>query len=398
MYKNANKIILSKAQARRFLIAYHGLDREKTFSGKEGILRYISRVGCIQYDPLNVVGQNPELVLQSRIQGFERSMLKELLYSDFKLIDIWDKNMSICQTQDWPCFSRFRERYQNWCNEHSEVVKKVHDEIESKGPLCSADFDYNEKVGWYYGDTRLSRATLEGMYYSGQLVVHHKKNTRKYYDLPDRHISPQILSAPDPNLTEEQYLDWFVLRRIGSIGMLWNRPSDAWLGIGSFVNAKRTAVFERLLKQKKIIEVNIEEIKYPLYIRCTDKEILMESLESPDPVPYCKILAPLDNLLWDRKLIQELFNFEYRWEVYKPVLERQYGYYVLPVLYGDKLIARFEPEKHRKSEPFIIKNWWWEQGVVVTAEIKDGIEVCLKEFVRYLGASEFILQEEKWTI
>jgi uncharacterized protein len=392
MQKKLDKFVLTKEQARRFLTAYHGLDGVATFSGKEGILEYINRVGCIQYDPLNVVGQNPELVLQSRIQGFERSMLKELLYSDFKLIDIWDKNMSISQTQDWPCFSRFRKGYQNWCHEHSEVVKKVHDEIECKGALCSADFDYNEKVGWYYGDTRLSRATLEGMYYSGQLVVHHKKNTRKYYNLPERHISSDILSASDPNQTEEQYLDWFVLRRIGSVGFLWNRPSDAWLGIGSFVNAKRTEVFDRLLRQKKVIEINIEDIKYPLYIRSADEAILMKSLESEVPTLYCKILAPLDNMLWDRKLIFELFNFEYRWEVYKPAVERQYGYYVLPVLYGDRLVARFEPEKHRKNEPFIIKNWWWEQDVEVTAEMQDAVEVCLKEFVRYLGADGYKLE------
>lgn len=384
-----SKLVLTKEQVRQFLIIYHGLDGAATFSGKGGILEYVNRVGCIQYDPLNVVGQNPELVLQSRIQGFTRLMLKELLYSDFKLIDIWDKNMSISQVQDWPFFSRFRKGYQNWCDEHAEVVNKVRAEIEIRGELCSADFDYNEKVGWYYGDTRLSRAALEGMYYSGQLVVHHKKNTRKYYDLPERHISSEILSSPDPNQTEEQYLEWFVLRRIGSIGLLWNRPSDAWLGIGSFVNAKRAEVFDRLLKQKKIIEIHIEDIKYPLYIRSSDEGILNKSIENPLQSPICKILAPLDNMLWDRKLISELFNFEYRWEVYKPVVERQYGYYVLPVLYGDRLVARFEPEKHRKNEIFIIKNWWWEPGVEITREMKEAVDACIKEFVRYLGAAGY---------
>lgn len=379
-------LTLTREQARRFLTLYHGLADQAVFTGKAGIVEYLRRVGCIQYDPLNVVGQNPELVLQSRIAGFERLMLRELLYQDFRLVDLWDKNMSIVRVEDWLFFGRFRSRYQKWCTEHAAVVTEVRNAIREKGPLCSGDFALNEKVQWYYGPTRLARAALEGMCYAGQLVVHHKQNTRKYYDLAERHIPPELLTASEPHPTQEQYWDWFVLRRIGSVGMLWRRPSDAWLGVHGFVNGPRDAAFEHLLQGNRIREIAVEGVKYPLYVRSEVEPILQEALENRNTALCAKILAPLDNLIWDRSLVRDLFGFEYRWEVYKPVAQRQYGYYVLPVLYGDRLVARFEPEKYRKREPFTVKQWWWEPDVAVTPEMREAVRLALNHFADFLGA------------
>ncbi|MBC8079641.1 MAG: YcaQ family DNA glycosylase, partial [Gorillibacterium sp.] len=367
---------LSKMNARRFLLAYHGLIPDYELKTKDDILAYIRKVGCIQYDPLNVVGQNADLVLQSRVARYNRNDLRELLYTDRKLIDFWDKNMSICPIESWPNYSRFRLRYQLWCDENAETVGSVRSEIERNGALCSGDFELNEKVAWYYGPTRLARAALEGMYYSGDLIIHHKVGTRKYYDLAERHIPSKLLTAKDPNPTEEEYHEWFVHQRIGSVGLLWNRPSDAWLGIGSFKALERTQAFQRLLEKGQIVQIEIEDMPTPFYIRSEDELLLDQILTEPHTPPTARILAPLDNLEWDRKLIQALFGFEYRWEVYKPVAERAYGYYVLPVLYGDRIVARLEPEKYRKGDSFVIKNWWWEAGVEVNDQMKAAIREC----------------------
>lgn len=89
--------------------------------------------------------------------------------------------------------------------------------------------------------------------------------------------------------------------------------------------------------------------------------------------------------VWDRNLIQALFAFEYRWEVYKPVSERKYGYYVLPVLYGDRMVARFEPDKHKKNTPLTIKHWWWEDPASVTETMRANIFKSLERFSAYLG-------------
>jgi uncharacterized protein YcaQ len=380
-------ITLTKLQARKFLLFYHGLYGEFSFAGKDGIMAFIRRVGCIQFDPLNVVGMNPELVLQSRIKDFNRSMLGELLYADRQLIDYWDKNMSIFPVEDWPYFLRYRNSLQTWCNSNKDTVDRVYADITNRGHLCSGDLQYDEKVDWAWGPTRLSRAALEGMYHAGSLVIHHKANTRKYYDLAERLIPENLYLAPDPFQTNEQHDDWNVLRRIGSVGLLWNRPSDAWLGIRGLKSAQRNESYARLIDEKKIIEINVEGIQHPLYMRSRDLHTLNQALSYEPTELRSSILAPLDNLLWDRVLIKQLFDFEYRWEVYKPVAIRQYGYYVLPVLYGDKLVARFEPVKHRKNEPFSIKNWWWEDQVTVTKPMQESIQECLERFAGFLGTS-----------
>lgn len=378
-------VTLTKHQARRFLLYYHGLLGSFQYTGKDGVMSYIRRVGCIQFDPLNVVGMNPELVLQSRIEDFDRSTLWELLYQDRQLVDYWDKNMSIFPIEDWPFFGRCRRIHQTWCNSNQEIVDRVYEVILNRGPLCSGDLDFHEKVDWSWGATRLSRAALEGMYHAGYLGIHHKINTRKYYDLAERLIPKDLYHASEPFETDEQYYEWYVLRRIGSIGLLWNRPSDAWLGIHGLKTFQRNQAFAKLIEEQKIIEVNVEEMQYPFYMRSIDLSILHMSMENEISDKRSCILAPLDNLLWDRTLIKELFHFEYRWEVYKPVADRKYGYYVLPVLYDDQIVARFEPIKHKANQPLCIKNWWWEDHTTVTSSMRESIMEGLERFAAFLG-------------
>ncbi len=125
-----------------------------------------------------------------------------------------------------------------------------------------------------------------------------------------------------------------------------------------------------LIAKVEIEQFYIQDIKYPFYIRVEDKKYFNIAEITKD----VKFLAPLDNLLWDRELVKELFNFEYTWEVYTPVVKRKYGYYVLPVLYGDEFIARFEPEIYRDESELRIKEWWWEDGVLLTNEISIALK------------------------
>ncbi|QGQ97205.1 winged helix DNA-binding domain-containing protein [Paenibacillus psychroresistens] len=391
------EITLTKAQARRFILVHQGLLTHQRFEGKPGIMAFLERVGCIQYDPLNVVGFNQQLVLQARIPTFRVEMLQELLYEDRVLVDAWDKCMSIYPLKDWAYFTRLRDaariRLQNM-PQVNEIVQQVIESFLARGPLSSSDLEYKEVVDWSWAPTRLSRAVLESMYFSGDLIIHHKARTRKVYDLANRHVHESYLQAPEPNVTEESYWEWYVLRRIGAIGLLWNKPSDAWLGIAGMKTKERNEAFQRLEGKGKVIALKVEGILPQLYIRAEDMPFLEETLvEDTIPAKRAFILAPLDNMIWDRKLIKELFHFEYRWEVYKPAVERQYGYYVLPVMYGDQFIARFEPSLDRKKKELVIKNWWWESEVVATAPIIDALKQCLADFMEFTGAITIRLED-----
>lgn len=409
---------LTREQARRFLFDYHGLSHEFDSAGKKGILDYIRKVGCIQFDPLNVVGTNPELVLQSRIADFDRRMLWELLYEDRSLVDYWDKNMAIFPMEDWPYFERHRQKHEAWFKKNPAAATAVLEEIRERGPLSSADLNYDEKVDWAWGPTRLARAALEGSYFAGRLVVQRKASGRKYYDLAQRIVPESLYGLRDPFDSDEAYYEWYLLRRIGSVGLLWNRPSDALLMTGMKA-AQRMGAFAALLARGEILAVDVEGLGHPLYLRAGDAALLEASLaagplaaegekralegeerslksEKRDskgekraasrPMRAC-VLAPLDNLLWDRRLILELYGFDYRWEVYKPAAERKYGYYVLPVAADGRFVARFEPEKQRGQQPLVIKQWWWEEGEGSDPAVRDSVERALHRFAASLGTT-----------
>ncbi len=392
-------LTLTRQQARRFLLAHQGLTPPRQGTDKADILAFIRRVGCIQFDPLDVVGRNPDLVLQSRIADYRPGMLETLLYEDRALLDGWDKNMSIYPTEDWPCFRRNREVARDHPRRNQDAVQEalphVRRALEARGPLSSIDLAYGGKTkDWPWGPARLARAALESMYAWGELIIHHKVHTRKVYDFAARHLPETLLSAPDPNETEAQYHDWYVLRRLGGVGLLWNRAGGAWLGIRDFKSPERRAALKRLSARDEVVKVRVEGSRPAYFLRREDAPRLHKILDEGNTgSPQAAFIAPLDNLLWDRKMIQELFDFDYVWEVYKPVDERRYGYYVLPVLYGDRFVARFEPTLDRAQGALTIKGWWWEPEVEPTAEMRAAIRQAFRRFLRYLDAEQLEIDD-----
>ncbi len=174
-----------------------GLIGRYKFNGKKGVCEYISQAGCIQFDPIDICGKNAELVLQSRVQGFSKDMLYQLLYKDRKLIDYFDKNMAIFSVEDWKYFSRTREEYRNFGRSREEinsVGSQVINAVKEKKYVCSRDIDLPQTVDWSWNPTRLSRAVLETLYFGGELILHHKKGTMKYYALAREYIDSSALS------------------------------------------------------------------------------------------------------------------------------------------------------------------------------------------------------------
>ncbi len=393
---------ITQVQARRFLLAHQGLWPPHGFQGKAGILEFIRRVNCIQFDPLNIAGQNPDLVLQARLSDYQPAMLSELLYQDRKLLDGYDKVMSIYPLEDRPYFERTRDTERRSNNSPAaikSILPHMRAIIEARGPISSLDLDFKEPIDWSWAPTSLGRAALESMYLWGELTVHHKVNTRKMYDFSHRHLPGDLLAAPDPNETQEDYHDWFVHRRVGGVGLFWRRSSDAWLSVPRVKSTERQAAFDRLLAQGRLVEIQVDGLSSPFYVRDQDMPNLKNTLQVGNPPPQAVIMAPLDNLLWDRTLVKELFGLDYRWEVYVPAGKRRYGYYVLPILYGDRFIARLEPGREKRNSHssangrgFIIKNWWWEPDFEPGPEVKTALRDCLERFLHYLGTERLIIE------
>ncbi len=401
--ETGTQIKISKEDARHFLLKKHGLIGSPIFNGKKGIMDFIHQVGCIQFDPIDACGKNADLVLQSRIEGYQKEWLYELLYEERQLIDHFDKNMAIYPIEDWGYFTWIREHFASRHEEKSEI-KEVESQIKSylneNDFACSKDFDLDEKVSWYWSDTRLSRAALESLYYRGELLIHHKRGTIKYYGLIEKWMPSDVLSANPPHLTIDDYYVWAVLRRIRAVGMLWNGPSDAWLGIHKFKAGNRKNAFEMLVKTNQIVPIEVDGIKEPLYIDTFDIPLIESVLTSPKESAVVtnsmknrlEFIAPLDNLIWDRKLISAIFDFEYKWEIYTPEVQRKYGYYVLPLLYGSQFVGRVEIVKNKKLNRMEVLNIWYEQGFKPKGEFKKAFRKKIKSFAKFNGFNEIMFE------
>lgn len=368
------------------MLLKHGLLGSYRFAGREGILSFVRQAGCIQFDPVDVCGRNADLVLQSRIKGYQKTMLYELLYVERKLVDYFDKNLAIIPVENWSCFERERQSHRDWERSHTEILEvqeRVREEIARRGPLCSADLGMDEKVSWYWSDTKLSRAALEHMYFVGELGIHHKSGTLKYYDLIEKCIPAEILNQPEPHPADFDYRKWLVLERIGAVGLLWNRASDAWLGIRGLTAAERDAIFAALIREESIAEVKVEGMGELLYCRREDAELAAFVQENAAFQKRCEFIAPLDNLLWDRRLIGALFDFSYKWEIYTPKEQRQYGYYVLPILHGERFAGRIEMAYDKKQKKLDVKNIWYEPGIRLTKALQHDVDRAVRRFERF---------------
>ena len=239
---------ISGQQARQFILAKQGLIGAYRFVGKEGAYAYIRQAGCVQFDPVDVCGKNAELTLQSRVKGFQKTMLQELLYQDRKLVDYADKELSIWPVEDWPFFSFYRERSRR-LGETFEGLEELKVQairyIEKHGPVCSDTLPIEGEIFWHssmhwsgnwHKKSKASRSVLEQLYTDGVLIIHHKNGSRKYYDLAEKHLPHALLRAENPCKNEEDFSAWRVLRRIGAVGLLWDKNSTAFLGLN--INAE----------------------------------------------------------------------------------------------------------------------------------------------------------------
>ena len=383
---------ISLQEARRSILAWQGFYPPRSWKGKKGVKSFFQRVRSIQFDPINVVGRNPDLVLQSRVLDFQPSLLDGLLYRDRYLVDNWDKMASLSLAEDWPYFSRHRARMEEIFGVPSEVVMDlaptVLDQIRKEGPQCSLDYKIEQKTNWAWGPTRVTRASLEGLYKMGRLGVHHRVNNRRYFDLIENLLPDELLNAEDPNQSLEAYQRWHILRRIRAMGLAHPNAGEQWGGMIGVKTARRRELLRELVAGGEIQAIEVEGLSGQLFYMSHEGFELLQKSKKDQQEIKAAFIAPLDNLLWDRKTIRRLFHFHYSWEVYKPEKQREYGYYVLPVLFGDRFVGRFDPAYDKKTGLLTIKNWWWEGGVQVDQEMANALRDCLKDFLLYLGASE----------
>ncbi|MDE6566564.1 MAG: winged helix DNA-binding domain-containing protein [Lachnospiraceae bacterium] len=383
--------VFSKEDARRMLCRYHNLDGAEALHGKAGAEKIMQRIHSIQYDPLNVVARNADLVLQARVREYREEDLYKLLYEEHKLVDGFDKEMCIYCAEDFARFRHVRSENQKhvvltlqYRNQMGalDILDDIRDFVAKHGKTGTKDISIGEVRESRWGHKKLSSAALDYLFNSGELCVADKRGTQKYFDLTERVLGGADLQCSQ-DMTIEEFLEWYIERRIQSVGLLWNKSGGAWQGRFISENELRSSVLQTLVEKNRVEEIQVEGIDETFYISKGSQKYMTYQVSDS----YARFIAPLDNIMWDRQMLEKLFDFTYRWEVYTPAAKRKFGYYVLPVLYNGRFVARFEAKPVREAGEFALKSWWWEPDVEPDNDMIETITEEMALFAEFLQVS-----------
>jgi uncharacterized protein len=363
---------VSAAAARRFLVIRHLLAPPRQLAAEpESVLRVVDRLGSLQFDPLEVAGRNHDLVLLARIDGYQRSWTDHWLYEDRRLYETYNKGLSIVPVAELPFFrfvwDRARTRHDaSAFDEHAPLVEELLGRIREHGELLPRDVGAREAIDWYWRPTNQVRAILEALAEAGTLGISRREGNLRVYDLAERLFPADVLADRRPTHEQQAHRLLSRYRGNGLLGSSGNQ--ELWVG-GTGYAADRAAVREELIADGRLLPVEVEGVRGQRFV-VGDEAVLVDQAEREvrdgEPPggaePGVAFLAPLDPFCWDRDLLRRLFDFDYVWEVYVPEPKRRWGYYVLPILYGDRLVGRIEPRIERRARTLNIVNVWWEPG------------------------------------
>ena len=363
---------VSAAVARRFLVLRHLLAPPRSLPAKPAsVLRVIDRLGSLQFDPLEVAGRNHDLVLLSRIAGYRRGWTDHWLYEDRRLYETYNKSLQIVPVAELPFYrwtwDRMKARHDAGAfDEHAPLVEELLARIRDHGALLPRDVGAREAIDWYWRPTNQVRAILEGLAESGTLGIARREGNLRVYDLAERLFAADVLADRRPPEEQQAHRLLSRYRANGLLGASGNQ--ELWVG-GTGYAADRAAVRATLMDDGRLVPIQVEGIRGERFVVSEDLKHLAAAereVEAGTPPggaePAVAFIAPLDPLCWDRDLLRRLFDFDYIWEVYVPAEKRRWGYYVLPLLYGDRLVGRIEPRIERRANTLHVVGLWWEPG------------------------------------
>jgi uncharacterized protein YcaQ len=380
--------------ARRFLVARHFLAPARSVKGgKKGVLEVLDRLGSIQFDPLAAAGRNHDLVLHARVAEYKPEWT-EGLYASREIFEAYNKGLSFVPSSAFPWFrARAGSGAARTLHENADVAERVLDRIRADGPLSTLDFEREQgaTTDWFGAPENTVRAVLEAYALTSVLGLARREGNRRYYDLVER-LLPAELLARQPSLVEQ--LRHRMLSRYRAHGLLGaGGGNDIFGGLGAAKpdarfpgSPGRHALRDDLIESGEIVPVQVEGVGKRFVLK--DEIAALES--PPEPAPSVAFLPPFDALVWDRPFLKKLFDFEYVWELFIPPAKRRWGWYVLPLLFGDRFVGRIEPRINRAEGRVEILNVWWEEGFApARAEgFVEAMREALAAYLRFAGGGE----------
>jgi uncharacterized protein YcaQ len=388
-------MVVSADAARRFLVARHLLAPARAVDGGlDGVLHVLRKLGSIQFDPIAVAGRNHDLVLHARVAGYEPAWC-DALYERREIFEATNKALSFVPTSEFPWFRHVWGRkgprfHAAALAENADVAERVLDRIRTDGPLSSLDFERESGAtkNWFGLPENAVRSVLEAYTVTGVIGLARREGNLRYYDLLERLLPADVLAHEVP---EREQLRHKLLSRYRAHGLLGAGGAG-----GTFDRIApprstpdrvgRNTLLEELIEVGALVPVAVEGVRAKRFV-LADELALLEA--PPDPTPSVAFIAPFDSLLWDTALLANLFGFEYVWEGFFPPAKRRWGYYVLPVCFGDRFVGRIEPRIDRDRARVEVLNLWWEDGFTPRRAdgFVDAMRDALRAYLRFAGAT-----------
>ncbi len=368
---------ISTTALRRVSIAAQGyVVRPRTGTGGE-VEAAIRRLSCVQLDSISAVERSHRIALTSRVGAYRQGSVSRLL-SRGRVFEYWAHEACLLPVEDWPLFaSQMEEGGRRWYRDvgetHPHLAEEILGEIRGRGPLGSRHFEGTSEGGMW--NWKPAKAMLDRLWNRGELVIAGRQGFQRLYDLPERVLPASVLDAPRP--AEPDRLRALALKAVAARGALTDGGIvEHWRLRGGL--ARIRPVTDRLVADGLLERVAVEDGGAPVLVSA--------GIDLAPSVPSAAVLlSPFDNLLWDRPFARRVLGFDHLIEVYKKPLERQYGYYVLPFLWRDRIVGRADLKSERGEGALVLRAFHREPGVRASGALDDALDRALDRLRRACG-------------
>ena len=403
---NRKKVQITKEFAGRLVLNAQLLDgRIKLTDGKEGISQTIDQLGYIQIDTISVIKRSHHHTLWTRRKDYSEAMLHELQSKERLIFEYWGRAMSYLPISDYryclPRMNNFQNPTHKWirqrmdeCNHLFEDVLK---RIKNEGPLSSKDFSSSlgEKSGTWW-NWKPAKVALELLFWRGDLMITERRNFQKIYDLTER-VLPENCDITMPD--DDELGQFFVRRALSALGVADEKEIQNYMQPETSRDSDFQAVSKEvilksindLLDTEDVIIVTLTEDQNKVHYALSESIKNVHMLEQTASDVY--LLSPFDNLIIQRERIKRLFGFDYAVECYVPAVKRRYGYFVLPILWGDRFVGRLDPKADRKKKVLIVRNLVFEPEFMAYDAFLPLLVNKLKELARFNDCERVIFEK-----
>jgi hypothetical protein len=398
---------ISPTVARRIAITRQRLAGERPSPDEAGLLELVRDIGCLQLDPISAVARTNYLVPWSRLGQHDLAIQDNLLFEEHSLFEYWAHAASIVLTEDYPIHSAMMRRYRDgksdwaartlaWMDANHELREHVLGTIRERGPVLSKDIEDVAQAGWRssgWTEGRNVNRMLDFLWTHGTIMVAGRKGGQKMWDLAER-----VLPAWTPRdvLPDQEVVRRSALRSLRGLGVGTQKHIANHFTRNRYANLPsvlRDLEAEGLIRR---VEIDAEGKQWigPWFVHADDLPLLESLIEGNGAwQPRTTLLSPFDNLIADRARTELLFGYDFRIEIYVPKEQRKYGYYVLSILHGDRLIGRIDPTMDRKAGRLNINAVYAEPDAPGDAATAQSIATAIQELASFLGAESIAYTE-----